>query len=99
MRDLSADRARAESFGSVASDYARLRPSPPAELVDELVALAPSRVLDVGCGTGKVAGALAARGLSVLGIEIDVRMAALAPCAGRDRVASRTGMTAGARST
>jgi SAM-dependent methyltransferase len=79
LRDLSADRARAESFGSVASDYARLRPSPPAELVDELVALAPSRVLDVGCGTGKVAGALAARGLSVLGIEIDERMAALAP--------------------
>ena len=79
LRDLSADRARAESFGSVAADYARLRPAPPAALVDELVALAPSRVLDVGCGTGKVAGALAARGLSVLGIEIDERMAALAP--------------------
>ena len=79
MRDLSADRARAESFGSVAADYARLRPSPPAQLIDELVALRPSRVLDVGCGTGKVAGALAARGLSVLGVELDPRMAALAP--------------------
>ena len=50
------------------SDYDRLRPTPPAALVDELVALAPSRVLDVGCGTGKVAGALtAARALGTRG--------------------------------
>ena len=79
MRDQHTDRRRAESFGSVAEDYDRLRPAPPAAFVDDLVALAPSRVLDVGCGTGKVAGALAARGLSVLGVELDPRMAALAP--------------------
>jgi SAM-dependent methyltransferase len=31
--------------------------------------LRPERVLDVGCGTGKVARGLIARGLSVLGVE------------------------------
>ncbi|HWK25771.1 MAG TPA: class I SAM-dependent methyltransferase [Solirubrobacter sp.] len=79
MPDLHQDRARAQSFGELAARYDRYRPSVAPALVDELVALAPRRVLDVGCGTGKVAAALAARGLDVLGIEIDPRMAALAP--------------------
>ena len=35
-------------------------------------------MLDVGCGTGKVARGLLARGLDVLGVELDPRMAALA---------------------
>ena len=35
-------------------------------------------MLDVGCGTGKVARALLQRGLSVLGVEFDERMAAIA---------------------
>jgi SAM-dependent methyltransferase len=79
LRDQHTDRARAESFGSVAEDYDRLRPSPPRAFLEDLLALRPSRALDVGCGTGKVAGALAARGVSVLGVELDERMAALAP--------------------
>jgi SAM-dependent methyltransferase len=79
LADLHRDRSRAESCGSQAELYHRLRPDPPAALIDELAALAPRRVLDIGCGTGKVAGALAARGLDVLGVEIDARMAALAP--------------------
>ena len=73
------ERARAESFGAAAATYDRLRPSPPAALIDDLVALAPTRVLDIGCGTGKLAAPLAARGLDVLGVEADARMAALAP--------------------
>jgi SAM-dependent methyltransferase len=36
------------------------------------------QVLDVGCGTGKAAVALARRGLSVLGVEVDERMADVA---------------------
>ena len=60
------------------SEYDRLRPTIPPALVDDLVALAPARVLDVGCGTGKVARALLERGLSVLGVEFDERMAAIA---------------------
>jgi SAM-dependent methyltransferase len=72
------DRARAESFGSYAQAYDRHRPPFPDLLVDDLVALAPRRVLDAGCGTGLVARALAARELSVLGVELDARMAEIA---------------------
>jgi SAM-dependent methyltransferase len=72
------DRARAESFGGVADEYDRFRPSYPAALVDDLVALNPAAVLDVGCGTGKAARLLVERGVSVLGIEVDAKMAAVA---------------------
>ncbi|HEY3737259.1 MAG TPA: class I SAM-dependent methyltransferase [Jatrophihabitans sp.] len=70
-------RGRAESFGSVAAEYDRLRPSYPSALIDDLAALGED-VLDVGCGTGKAARLLAARGLNVLGVEIDPEMAAVA---------------------
>ena len=72
------DRFRAESFGSYAEAYDRHRLPFPEDLVDDLVALAPRRILDAGCGTGLVARALAARGLSVLGVELDPRMAEIA---------------------
>jgi SAM-dependent methyltransferase len=72
------DRARAESFGSYAEAYDRHRPPFPDGLVEDLVALAPKRVLDAACGTGLVARALSARGLSVLGVELDPRMAEIA---------------------
>jgi SAM-dependent methyltransferase len=78
------DRARAESFGGVAEQYDRFRPSYPAALVDDLVALHPTDVLDVGCGTGKAARLLAERGLRVLGVEIDPKMAAVARGHGLD---------------
>ncbi len=72
------DRARAESFGGVAEQYDQFRPSYPAALVDDLVALHPTDVLDVGCGTGKAARLLAERGPHVLGVEVDPQMAAVA---------------------
>lgn len=75
---LHGNRARAESFGAVAADYDRYRPGYPEPLIDELVALQPHSVLDVGCGTGKAARQLTARGMSVLGVEIDADMAAIA---------------------
>jgi SAM-dependent methyltransferase len=79
---LFEQRSRAESFGAVAALYDRARPSYPAALVDALVDGSPRTVLDVGCGTG-IAGALfAARGCSVLGIEVDARMAELARAKG-----------------
>lgn len=71
-------RDRAESFGLVAQQYDRYRPSYPAELIDVLVAPRPRAVLDVGSGTGKAALLLLERGLSVLGVEIDPQMAAIA---------------------
>lgn len=78
------DRARAESFGGVADQYDRFRPSYPAALVDDLVALHPTDVLDVGCGTGKVARLLVERGLHLLGVEVDPQMAAVARGHGLD---------------
>jgi SAM-dependent methyltransferase len=72
------DRERAESFGGVAEQYDRFRLSYPDRLIDELAALGSGAVLDVGCGTGKAARLLAERGLNVLGIEIDPKMAAVA---------------------
>ncbi|WP_375493833.1 class I SAM-dependent methyltransferase, partial [uncultured Jatrophihabitans sp.] len=64
--------------GAVAADYDRYRPSYPMPLIDDLVDLHPATVLDVGCGTGKAATLLAARGLDVLGVEPDPAMAAVA---------------------
>ena len=79
---MHADRRRAESFGSAARDYDRFRSGYPDALVDDLLAADPSSTLDVGCGTGTVAAALAARGYRVLGVDPDPRMAALARARG-----------------
>jgi len=76
--DLHLDRERAEIFGAIAGQYDRFRPEYPAALIDDLVALRPSSVLDIGCGTGKVAAELVRRGLPVLGVELDPQMAAVA---------------------
>jgi SAM-dependent methyltransferase len=72
------DRARALSFGGVASLYDKARPSYPPALIDALMAFSPRRVLDVGCGTGKASRLLAERGCDVLGVEPDPAMAAIA---------------------
>jgi SAM-dependent methyltransferase len=76
------NRIRAESFGQDAERYDRARPSYPAEMVDDLLAGKPARVLDVGCGTGKVARLFLARGCEVLGVEPDPRMARVAESRG-----------------
>jgi len=74
FEELHRDRARAESFGGAADAYERYRPNFPDALFDDLAALGRD-ALDVACGTGKVARGLAARGTSVLGVELDARMA------------------------
>ena len=75
---LHGERDRAESFGSAAERYDRYRPGYPSALIDELMSLNPATALDVGCGTGKVALSLMGRGLPVLGVEPDARMAEVA---------------------
>ncbi|HEY3632325.1 MAG TPA: class I SAM-dependent methyltransferase [Jatrophihabitantaceae bacterium] len=72
------NRSRAESFGAGAQAYDRARPSYPPALIDDVLAGQPRAVLDVGCGTGKLARLIAARGVPVLGVEIDERMAEVA---------------------
>ena len=78
LEPMHVNRARAESFGAVATNYDRYRPGYPDALIDDLVAQQPHEVLDIGCGTGKAARQLGARGVSVLGVEIDPEMAAVA---------------------
>lgn len=72
------NRLRAESFGAAALVYDRARPSYPPALIDDLVAEHPRAALDVGCGTGKAARLLAERGVAVIGVEVDERMAEVA---------------------
>lgn len=64
---------RAESFGSVADDYDRLRPGYPAALFDDLLAAAgervTARVLEVGSGTGRATVCLARRGVDLVALE------------------------------
>lgn len=69
-------RGVAESFGGDAERYDRTRPPYPDELVDLVVSRAPGRrFLDVGTGTGILARQLTERGVEVLGVEPDERMA------------------------
>jgi SAM-dependent methyltransferase len=67
-------------FGSVAEAYDAHRPGYPDQLLDDLVAMVGSdaRALDAGSGTGKVAAALVARGLTGTALEPDPDMAAIA---------------------
>ncbi|MDQ2789165.1 MAG: class I SAM-dependent methyltransferase [Pseudonocardiales bacterium] len=70
---------RARSFGQVAELYDRWRPGyPDALYVDVLELGAGGRVLEAGAGTGRATLALAARGASVVAVESDAAMAAVA---------------------
>lgn len=74
--DLMTDRRERlrATFESVADRYDQARPSYPAELLDALVSLAGlrpgSRLLEVGCGTGKATVAMARRGFAITGVEL-----------------------------
>jgi SAM-dependent methyltransferase len=81
---LYANRLRAGSFGEDALLYDRARPSYPDAMIDDLVRDSPRAILDVGCGTGISTRAFSTRGLDVLGIEPDARMAAVATEHGLD---------------
>ncbi len=69
-------------FDEIADDYDRARPGYPDALIDDMLAFAAagseSTILEVGVGTGQLTRGLARRGLSVIGLEPGVRLAALA---------------------
>jgi SAM-dependent methyltransferase len=70
-------------FGRVACRYDELRPADEKwwavfELLVREGDLVGQRVLDIGCGTGRAAAALAERGSRVWGVEPEPEMAALA---------------------
>ena len=76
------DEGRGLVFDGVAEDYDRVRSAYPDELVDHAVAAgklgAGSRVLEIGCGTGKLTRALVARGLRVDAVDPGAQMIAVA---------------------
>lgn len=62
-------RRRAASFGCVAREYAEHRPDYPAEAVSWLTGTKPTRVLELGSGTGKLTRALLALGHDVVATD------------------------------
>jgi SAM-dependent methyltransferase len=61
--------ARARSFGSVAADYASLRPSYPADALAFVLGERPRRVLDLGAGTGLLTEVVRAAGHTVVAVD------------------------------
>ena len=68
-----AGNARACGFGALAVDYHRLRPGPPAEAVDWLVADGKNAV-ELGAGTGHFTSQLFGKVPEVFAVEPDPRM-------------------------
>jgi SAM-dependent methyltransferase len=68
--------SRRTSFGSVAAEYAALRPSYPDDAVRFLLGGAPRRVLDLGAGTGLLTERLVAAGHEVVAVDPSAEMLA-----------------------
>jgi SAM-dependent methyltransferase len=65
------------SFGSVATDYDRYRPSPPPQALDWLIPAGAQAVLDLAAGTGAVTRELVGRAPRIIAVEPDERMRAV----------------------
>src|SRR5262249_57841912 len=74
---MTDDAAQAMSFGSIAADYDRLRPSPPQDAVRWLLPSRCAVAVDLAAGTGLLTRALAGRVGKVVAVEPDGRMAAV----------------------
>jgi SAM-dependent methyltransferase len=79
------------SFGSVAADYDRYRPGPPAQALDWLIPPGAQAVLDLAAGTGAVTRALIGRAARIIAVEPDERMRAVlaASCPDAEVLAGR----------
>ena len=71
------DGPRRLSFGTMAEEYDRWRPSYPAAAVEWLAPSAPATVVEVGAGTGRLTTLLLTRGRDVDAVEPDPRMRAV----------------------
>jgi SAM-dependent methyltransferase len=75
-------RRRRETFEQIAELYDRARPGYPPQVFDDLEELAGigrgSRVLEIGCGTGKATVPLAERGCEIVAVELGADLAAVA---------------------
>ncbi|WP_327290217.1 class I SAM-dependent methyltransferase [Streptomyces sp. NBC_01198] len=78
MADQDVERGRrSRVFGTVAEEYARLRPPPCEAAVDWLLPDGAGRVLDLAAGAGTLTALLAARVPEVTAVEPDGRMRAV----------------------
>ena len=75
--EVASREERARSFGSVAADYDRLRPSPAPEALDWLVPDGCDVAVDLAAGTGLFTRPLAARVRHVIAVEPDPQMRAV----------------------
>ena len=80
--NLFTNRERANSFGGAAHNYDTHRPRYPEQLIDDVLASGARRALDVGAGTGIASMQLIERGVDVLAVEPDTRMASVAQIKG-----------------
>ncbi len=71
---MASEDVRARSFGSIAQEYDRLRPTPPPEALDWLVPDGCEIALDVAAGTGLFTRALAQWVDTVIAVEPDPQM-------------------------
>ncbi len=71
-------RERRNVFGEAVDQYANARPGYPEQLIDDVLAYADpaSDIVEVGAGTGKATTAFASRGVTLICLEPDPRMAA-----------------------
>jgi SAM-dependent methyltransferase len=78
---VNTSRGRRFSFGQAAAVYDRARPRFSRAFVDEMLLHSgirgPSTVMEIGAGTGQLTRALLERGMSVLALEPDKRLAAI----------------------
>jgi SAM-dependent methyltransferase len=79
------------SFGSVATDYDRYRPSPPPQMLHWLIPPGAQAILDLAAGTGAVTRELVGRARRIIAVEPDERMRAVlaARCPGAEVLAGR----------
>jgi SAM-dependent methyltransferase len=66
---MARDRSLRTTFNEVAETYDSVRPGYPDALFDVLLAGAPRRIVEVGCGTGQATRSLVARGYAPFCIE------------------------------
>ena len=71
---MSSGQSRALSFGEVAADYDRLRPSPAPDALTWLVPSDCELAVDLAAGTGLFTRSLAERVPQVVAVEPDARM-------------------------
>jgi SAM-dependent methyltransferase len=71
---LSLPTDRSRSFGSIADQYNRLRPSPPSAAIDWLLPDRATFVVDLAAGTGLLTRAIGGKAGQILAVEPDTRM-------------------------